>query len=336
MQDTIISRRGLLRTAAASAGVAALVRATAPAAAAVAPPKKGDKTPALTTEEMAAVDTAMGKKGKYVESEATYTMPLPRADLKVSVKGLPVPTGLGFGGWVSVKRTLDGKGAVLMGDTVLLQEEVNPLIDAVHASGLEVGAIHNHFFYEEPRIFYMHVHGMGSDPADLIKRYAAAVKGTKLFPANQPPAGTPPAKTAKEIFDLPTIDKIVGATGAVNGTTYKYTLGRPDLVVTAMGAEITAAIGLNTWMALAGTPEEAHAAGDVAMLGHEVNPVIAALRKNGIEVVAVHHHMIGDDPHIVFLHYYGHGPAEKLVTTFRAALDELGKKPMAATHSAHG
>jgi len=319
-----LDRRTLLRHATAgAAGIAALsageLLASAPASA-----KAAAATPPLTAEEMAAVDAAMGKKGKYAAAEATYTVALPRADLKVTVQGKPVPTGLGFGGWVSVKRTLDGKSAVLMSDTVLLMEEVNPLIDAAHRNGLDVGAIHNHFFYEEPRIFYMHLHAMGQ-PTELIQKYAAAIKETKLFPANQPPAGPPPAKTAREIFDLPALDKIVGATGAVNGTTYKYTIGRPDLTVTAMGAEMTPAIGLNTWMTLAGTPEEAHAAGDVAMLGPEVNPVIEVLRKSGIEVVAVHHHMIGDDPHIIFLHYYGTGPAVKLATGFRAALDQLGK-----------
>ncbi len=328
MQDTTnrsdknsFNRRTLLQGAAASAGAAAVTKYTATSAQASAPRKK---TPALTADEMAAVDTALGKKGRYVEAEATYTVPLPRADLKVSVQGQPVPTPLGFGGWVSVKRTMDGKSAVLMSDTVLLMEEVNPLIDAAHKAGLEIGAIHNHFFYEEPRIAYMHLHGMG-DPADLAKRYAAAISATKLFPANQPPAGPPPAKTGKDVFDLPALDRIVGATGTVNGPTYKYTIGRPDLTVTAMGAEMTPAIGLNTWMSLAGTADAAHAAGDVAMLDYEVNPVIAALRTGGLEVVAVHNHMLGDDPHMIFLHYYGSGPADKLATGFRSALDQLGK-----------
>lgn len=318
-QDT--SRRSLLKVGMLLGGGIALGGSTFdPAEAAV---QKG-KTPALTADEMAAVDAALGKKGSYVEAQATYTVPLPRNDLKVSVKGEPVPIPLGFGGWVSVKKTLDGKGAVLMSDTVLLQEEVNPLIDAAFANGLEISAIHNHFFYEEPRIFYMHLHGMGS-VADVASRYAKAISATKLFPANQPPAGPPPAKTGKDIFDLPALDKIVGYTGVVNGPTYKYTIGRSDFVVTAMGAEITTAIGLNTWMSLAGTAENAHAAGDVAMLEAEVNPVVKVLRKAGIEVVALHHHMIGETPRMTFLHYYGSGPALTLAQGFRAALDELGK-----------
>jgi hypothetical protein len=282
------------------------------------------KTPALTPEEIAAIETAVGKKGSYKEAEATYTIPLPRNDLKVTIKGEPVPISFGFGGWVSIKRTLDGKSAVLMGDNVLLQEEVNPLISAAQAEGLEVGAIHNHFFYEEPRIFYMHLHGMGS-PEELAKKYAKAISNTKILPANQPPAGTPPAKTGKDIFDLAKLNEIVKYEAAVNGTAIKYTIGRPDLSVTAMGAEMTTNIGLNTWASFAGSMDDAHIAGDVAMLDHEVNEVIKVFRAQNIEVVAVHSHMLGDKPSIKFLHYLGKGPALELAKTFRQALDELGK-----------
>jgi hypothetical protein len=283
------------------------------------------KTPPLSKDEIAAVETALGKKGKYVDAESVYTVPLPRNDLKISIKGESVPISFGFGGWVSVKKTMDGKSAVLMSDTVLLQEEVNPLISAAQANGLEISAIHNHFFYEEPRVFYMHLHGMG-DVATLAKSYAAAIKDNKLFPANQPPAGTAPTRTAKEIFNLPALDKIVGLTGAVNGTTYKYTVGRSDQTITAMGAELTANIGLNSWAAFAGTPDAAHVAGDIAMLEPEVNAVIRMLRSNNLEVVALHHHMLGDVPKIIFLHYYGTGEATKLAAGFRATLNELGKK----------
>src|SRR5215204_6858031 len=275
------------------------------------------KTPPLTEAEITAIETAIGKKGKYVEAESVYTVPLPRNDLKVTIKGESVPISFGFGGWVSIKKTMDGKSAVLMSDTVLLQEEVNPLISAAQGAGLEISAIHNHFFYEEPRIFYMHLHGMG-DVATLAKAYASAIKETKLFPANQPVA-TPPTRTAKENFDLPALDKIVGYTGAVNGPAYKYTVGRDDLQITAMGAEMTANIGLNSWASFAGSAEAAHIAGDMAMLEAEVNPVIKALRQNNLEVVALHHHLLGERPRIIFLHYYGRGKAETLAGGFRAA-----------------
>ncbi len=321
MNGNSFNRRQLLRAVAALGAAGAVGFKSVEQA--EAKPRR-DKTPPLMPEGMAALDAALGKKGNYVEEEGVYTIPLPRADLKVRVKGEAVPTALGFGGWVSVKRTLNGQSAVLMSDTVLLEEEVNPLISAAHANGLEVSAIHNHFFYEQPRIFYMHVHGMG-DVASLARRYAAAIQATKLFPANQPPAGPPPERTGKEIFDLPALDRVVGNTGKVNGPTYKYTIGRDDLTVQAMGAHITKSIGLNTWAAFAGEPDAAHIAGDFAMLEPEVNPVIQALRRNNLEVVAVHNHMIGEQPRMMFLHYYGRGSATTLAQGFRAALNELGK-----------
>lgn len=286
------------------------------------------KTPALTLEEQEAIASALGKRGTYNEAQATYSVPLPRNDLKVTVKGEPVPIPFGFGGWVAFKKTLDGKQTVMMSDTVLLEAEVNLLIDATHAAGLEVGAIHNHFFYEQPRIFYMHLHGIGST-ADLATRYAQAIRNTKLFPANQAAPAVPNGQTAvptgKDLFDLHALDEITKYKGVVNGPTYKYTIGRDDVQIVAMGAEMTAAIGLNSWASFAGKQEAAHIAGDIAMLEGEVNRVVEALRKNNLEVVALHHHMLGEQPRTVFLHYYGRGPASELAKGFRAALDQLGK-----------
>lgn len=321
-ESNSVSRRTLLRAGAVLAG-ASLINLNKASAF----PKIIEKTPALTASEIAVIEAAIGKKGMYKEAEATYTIPLPRNDLKVTVKDQSVPTPFGFGGWVSIKRTVNGKSAVLMSDNVLLQEEVNGLISAVQANGLEVGAIHNHFFYEQPRIFYMHVHGVGS-PEELAQKYAKAIAETKISPKNQPPAGPPPGKTGKDIFDVPQLNGIVGAEAAVNGPTIKYTIGRKDLTVMAMGAEMTSSIGLNTWASFTGSMENAMIAGDVAMLQHEVNHVIKALRENNIEVVAVHNHMLGDDPHIIFLHYLGNGPAATLAKGFKSALGQLGK-----THS---
>lgn len=284
-------------------------------------------TPAITAAEMAAIDAALGKKGSYKEAESVYTTPLPRNDLKMKIKGEPIPIPFGFGGWVSFKKTVDGKSAMVMSDTVLQMEEVNPLISAALANGLEIAAIHNHFFYEEPRIFYMHIHGMGTIE-ELAKKYADTIRDSKLFPANQPAPSAPPAITGKENFDLPALDAIVKYTGTVNGPTYKYTIGRADLKVMVMGVEMTTNIGMNTWASFAGKQDDAHIAGDIAMLQGEVNGVIKALRQHNLEVVAVHSHMLGDDPHMIFLHYYGRGNAATLAQGFRAAIDLLGKAPM--------
>jgi hypothetical protein len=277
----------------------------------------------LSTEEMAAVDQALGKKGTVVADQAVYTVPLPRNDLKVTIKGEAVPTPFGFGGWVAFKKTPEGK-TVFMSDTVLLQEEVNPVISAAHANGIEMTAIHNHFFYEEPRIFYMHLHGHGDTPK-LAQAYAEAIRPSPLFPANQPATPAAAARGAAERFDLPRLAEIAGHEGQANGPVYKITVGRSDLQVMAMGTQITTAMGLNSWAAFAGEKDGAHIAGDIAMLEPEVNPVIRALRKSNLEVVALHHHMLGEEPRTIFLHYYGTGPAETLARGFRAALDELGK-----------
>lgn len=329
--SSLLSRREALRAT-------ALLGATALLPPAAAFPAQG-KTPPLTAAERAAIDAALGKPGAYNDAQATHVVSLPRNDLTMRIKNEPVPISFGFGGWVALKHTLDGQSAMLMSDTVLRQEEVAPLMDAAHANGLEIGAVHNHFFYEEPRIFYMHVHGMGS-PAELAQRFAATLKNSKLLPANQPAAaaaapsaatgntGTPAvnaAPTGQELFDLPALDKLVGYPGKVNGPTCKYTVGRDDLNVVMMNTEMTAAIGLNSWAAFAGTAANAHIAGDIAMLEAEVNPVIKALRAHNLEVVAVHNHMLFDQPRMVFLHYYGRGPAPQLAQGFRAALDQLGK-----------
>ncbi|AMJ67019.1 DUF1259 domain-containing protein [Hymenobacter sp. PAMC 26628] len=334
MPSSRFSRRDWLKAAALATPPLLL----GPGAALAAVPAAPGKTPPLNAADIAAIEAAMGKKGTYVEAQATHTTSLPRNDLKVTVKGESVPIAFGFGGWVAIKRTLDGKSAMLMSDTVLLQAEVNPLISAAQANGLEIGAIHNHFFYEEPRIFYMHITGMGS-PAELAKKFAAALKDSKLLPANQPPAAGVPAAvppgnnatpaagppTGKELFDLAALDAVVHSQGVVNGPTYKYTVGRADVQSLMMGTEMTAAIGLNSWAAFAGKQAEAHIAGDIAMLETEVNPVIRALRAHNLEVVAVHNHMLGDAPRMMFLHYYGRGPAPALAAGFRAALDQLGR-----------
>jgi hypothetical protein len=219
---------------------------------------------------------------------------------------------------------------VMMGDLVLTQDEVNPVMSALLDNGIDVTAVHNHFFWEEPRVFYMHVHSHGK-PADLARKVKPALdligKGTTKPVASAAPAPAPTIDTAK-------IAQIVGTQGEQSGAVYKITIGRDDLKLTEMGAPLNARMGLNTWAAFVGTNEKAAVAGDVAMLASEVQPVLKALRKNGIDVVAIHHHMTSTQPTIFFLHYWGTGPADQLATAFKAALGELGKvaKTTAAKH----
>lgn len=213
---------------------------------------------------------------------------------------------------------------VLMGDLVLTKHEVNPVMSALLDNGIDVTALHNHFFWEEPRIFYMHVHGHGA-AADLAKKLKPALDliGKAAAGSTGTPTAQPTTATAK--LDTARIAKIVGTQGEQSGEVYKITIGRDDVKLTEMGANINARMGLNTWAAFVGTDDNAAIAGDVAMLAPEVTPVLKALRKNGLDVVAIHHHMTGTQPTVYFLHYWGTGPAEKLATGFKAALTELGK-----------
>lgn len=260
----------------------------------------------------------LGRQGDFKNN--VLKVSVPRSDLEVTIKGNPIPTALGFGGWIGMTENEAGID-VMMGDLVLLQEEVNPVMSALLENGLEVTALHNHFFWEEPRIFYMHIYGEGK-PADLARRVKPALDliGKSTSPGQAGRGNEGQLDTAK-------IAQIVGHVGTQNGPVYKITIGRDDFVLEEMGAVINARMGLNTWAAFAGTDEDAVIAGDVAMLEGEVTPVLKALRKNGLEVVAIHHHMLALRPMNIFLHYWGTGPAKKLAEGFKAAIDELGKRP---------
>lgn len=265
--------------------------------------------------------TTVGKKGDY--KARVLKANIPRGDLHVRVAGTDVPTPFGFGGWVAMTKGERGMD-VMMGDLVLLQDEVNPVMSALLDNGLEVTALHNHFFGDEPKVYYMHVHGTGS-PADLARKLKPALDliGHADFSASQ---HSGPSDIPGAALDTKALDAIVGATGDLNGQVYKYTLGRDDLKLKEMGATINARMGLNTWAAFYGTNENAVVAGDVAMLEGEVTSVLKALRADGLDVVAIHHHMTGSKPMIVFLHYWGKGNAQTLARGFKAALDQLGKK----------
>src|SRR2546422_3028147 len=208
--------------------------------------------------------TTLGKQGDFKDN--VLKVNIPRNDVKVTVAGVATPTPFGFGGWIAMTKASDGN-QVLMGDLVLLQDEVNPVMSAMLNAGLDVTALHNHFFFDEPRMFYMHVHGHGST-ADLTKRIKAALdligvstKGAQATASS--PAG-PPLDTAK-------LAQIVGHMGEQSGSVYKITIGRDDLKVSEMGAPINARMGLNTWAAFVPTAKGGAAiAGDVAMLESEV------------------------------------------------------------------
>lgn len=261
----------------------------------------------------------LGKSGDFKDN--VLKVNIPRNDVTVTVANVATPTPFGFGGWIAMTK---GTGMdVMMGDLVLLQDEVNPVMSALLDNGLEVTALHNHFFWDEPRMFYMHVHGHGT-PMDLARQVKPALDliGRQAKPSSPPAA---PASNPAAQLDTAKIAQIAGHSGDQTGAVYKITVGRDDLKMTEMGASINARMGLNTWAAFVGTDAKAAIAGDVAMLPGEVNAVLKSLRQNGLDVVAIHHHMLDTQPGIIFLHYWGIGPADKLAAGFKAALDQLGK-----------
>ena len=273
--------------------------------------------------EYSAVLSTLNRQGDF--KDGVLKVNLPRNDLKVIVDGVATPTPFGFGGWIALTK---GSGMdVMMGDLVLTEEEVNPVMSAILDAGLDVTALHNHFFRETPRIFYMHVHGHGT-PADLATKIKPALA---LIGKNTPP--NPSATAGRSIdgkLDTAQLAKTIGVEGEQSGPVYKITIGRPDLAIKEMGATINARMGLNTWAAFYGNDSDAVVAGDVAMVDNEVTPVLKALRANGLDVVAIHHHMTGTQPTVFFLHYWGKGDAQKLARGVKAAVDQLGKR--AAAH----
>jgi Domain of Unknown Function (DUF1259) len=264
--------------------------------------------------------TTLGKQGDFKDN--VLKVNIPRNDVKVTVAGIATPTPFGFGGWVAMTKG-DGGHQVLMGDLVLRQEEVNPVMSALLDNGIDVTALHNHFFWDEPRMFYMHVHGHGT-AEELARKLKPAIDliGKSTSSATPPAAASSAPPNA---LDTAKLAQIVGTQGEQNGAVYKFTLGRPDVKLVEMGASINARMGFNTWAAFTGSNDQAAIAGDIAMLEPELTPVLRALRTNGIDVVAIHHHMTNARPMIIFLHYWGTGPAEKLATGFKAAVNELGK-----------
>jgi hypothetical protein len=275
--------------------------------------------------DYASVLKTLGKQGDYKDS--VLKVNIPRSDLKVSVDGIATPTPFGFGGWIALTKGNGGMD-VMMGDLVLTEREVNPVMSALLENGLEVTALHNHFFFDSPRIFYMHVHGRGK----------ASELATKVQPAlaligkgGDTGVGTE-GRALSGALDSAQLARIIGHQGEQNGQVYKITIGRDDLPVKDMGASINARMGLNTWAAFYGSDADAVVAGDVAMRDVEVTPVLKALRTNGIDVVAIHHHMTGTEPTVIFLHYWGHGPAQKLAAGVRTAVDQLGKNAAGHAH----
>jgi len=268
--------------------------------------------------DIATIERVTGKKGK--ENNGEYKITIPQNDLNVVVDGFKIIPPMGLGAWAAF--TPSAEGAMVMGDIILTEDDVKPVQQAAIGAGLTISAIHNHFIRNHPNIVYMHVGGSGKteDMAQKIKAVFDAVQSSR---GHNPAEGK--ADSVVTTIDTKILDGILGNKGEWSKGVYKYTIGRPDVKLIEHGVTITTFFGFNTWAAWQGTPDHAAVAGDFTMLENEVAPVIKALIENGIEVVAVHNHMVHEQPRIFFLHYWGVGNAEQLAKGLKTALDQTGK-----------
>lgn len=264
------------------------------------------------------IEQIVGREG--TEQDGQYKFTVPQNDLGVRVDGFEIIPPMGMGSWIAF--TPAAQGAVVMGDVVVREDEIGPVQRIVLEHGLTVTGLHNHFAREEPSVMYMHVGGTGSEE-ELARAVKAVFDEVASLRGGDPAAAQ--ARTVPNTLDTDQIARVLGHEGEMSRGVYKVTIGRPDVSLRAHGVPVTTFMGFNTWAAWQGTPERAAVAGDFTMLEDEVAPVIAALVENGIEVVAVHNHMVHEEPRIFFLHYWGTGPAEQLARGLRAALDQTGR-----------
>ena len=272
--------------------------------------------PALDT---ASIERLTGAKGALDAKEGVFKVSVPRTDLAVTSAGVHITPPMGLTSWAAFKRA--GGQAMVMGDLVLLEEQVNPVLSAALDNGLEVTALHDHFSRETPRVMFMHIGGAGEESAlaSAVGRVFARMADTAAAQAGGEAAAIDPARTS---LDPKRIDGILGAPGTLAGGVYKVVIGRTARM---HGHDVGAAMGVNTWAAFAGSDEQAVVDGDFAMLESELQNVLKALRRSGIEVVAIHQHMSGEEPRFVFLHYWGRGRTEDLARGLRSALDQTAR-----------
>lgn len=264
------------------------------------------------------IELVTGMKG--VEKNGEYKITVPQNDLNILVDGFKIIPPMGLGSWIAFTPCADS--VMMMGDIILSETDLAPVQREVIKQGLAITAIHNHFVRNRPNVMYMHIDGFGNATkvATIAKALFDKVKEVR---GKDPKAGK--ADSVINTLNIPALDNIMGSKGEMSKGVYKYTIGRPDVLLKEHGIPISTFMGFNTWAAWQGTPEKAAVAGDFTMLENEVEPVIKKLVENGIEVVAVHNHMVQEEPKVFFLHYWGVGPAEQLAKGLRAALDETGK-----------
>jgi hypothetical protein len=279
-------------------------------------------TSSLTGEkalDTATIERLTGVKGEMSEKERVFKVSVPRSDLDITAAGVKMTPPLGLTSWAAFQKA--GAQVMVMGDMVMLEDQVNPAMSVALENGLEVTALHNHFFWDTPKVMFMHIGGMGDEAnlASAVGKVLTTIKDTSGGRGEVPRVELSPAQTS---LDPQTIEDILGVKGQLANGVYKFTIGR---ITTMHGHEVGNAMGVNTWAAFAGSDEKAIVDGDFIMFEREVQAVLKALRGAGIHIVALHHHMLEESPRTVFLHFWGVGPTRELAKGLKVALDVQGK-----------
>ncbi|PYS96978.1 MAG: hypothetical protein DMF50_02440 [Acidobacteria bacterium] len=276
-------------------------------------------TPVEAPFDTARIEELAGAKGSYNGKEGVFKVSMPRSDLSITAAGVRLTPPMGLTSWAAFKHA--GQRTMVMGDMVLLEDQVNPVMSAALDNGLEVTALHNHFLWDSPKVMFMHLGGMGKEAhlAAAVGKVFAKIKETSGGKGEVPHADIDPANST---LDPKKVDAVLGHGGELKDGVYKVTIGR----ATRMHDEaVGSTMGVNTWAAFAGSDDKAVVDGDFAMLESELQGVLKALRGSGVNIVAIHQHMSGESPRILFLHFWGVGRSEELARGIKAALDTQRK-----------
>jgi Domain of Unknown Function (DUF1259) len=264
--------------------------------------------------DTARIDELTGLKGKMNEKEGVYKITIPRDDVKIVVDRWTMPPFMGLGTWAAFTSTQNG--AMVMGDTVLFEDEVNAAMSAALDNGLNVTALHNHFFFDQPKVFFMHIEGEGAADklASAVRKVYDTIKQTRA--ANPQPKDSFGARSLpkKNSVSAAPLNEIFGAQGESKDGMVKFTFGRPAKM---HNVTLGNTMGVNTWAAFAGSDDNAIVDGDFAVTEDELQPVLKSLLKEKINIVAIHQHMTHEEPRIMFFHYWGRGTAKDLAQAIK-------------------
>lgn len=273
----------------------------------------------LFAEELNEFEKITGFRGIYNQSEKVFKASFPRTDIKVSVNGWPLDPFMGLTSWVAFSP-MNGNNFMIMGDLVLFEDEVNFVMSILFENNLNVTALHNHFFFDEPRVYFMHIEGVGSIQtlSNGVKKVMEKIKEYRLkHPNINTKFDDSPSSFKNNSIIAKNLESIFGVQGQSKEGMVKFTFGRK---IKMFGFEFGKEMGVNSWAAFGGTNENAFVDGDFTMTEEELQPILRVLRKGNINVVAIHNHMTMESPRTIFLHFWGIGKAEELAKTIKEAL----------------